>query len=270
MWTTTNILHQISHGIALSQDGSTLYASTYNNVYRWLYNAQEGRVTGNSSTIIENMGEDQGHTTRTLLMSAKVPSLLLVSRGSAGNLDYETLDINSGASTIKAYNVSNVTNIAYQQPSDGLLLGWGLRNSVGVAEDPVTGAIYSVENSVDNLERSGKTINQNNPGEEMNYHGYLNGTQSNVTGKNFGYPTCFAAWNTSEIPDNTGLRTGSNFAIGTQNATLNDTYCQQDRVAPRITFQAHMAPLDIKFNTDGTGAWVSMHGSWYVSIVPDV
>lgn len=215
------------------------------------------------------MGEDEGHTTRTLLLSAKVPSLLLVSRGSQGNLDLNTLDITSGVSTIKAYNVSNVTDTAYKQPSDGLLLGWGLRNSVGIAEDPVTGAVYSVENSVDNLERSGQTINQNNPGEELNYHGFLNGT-GDVTGKNFGYPTCFAAWNVTEIPDNNGLQTGSNFAIGTQNATLNDTYCQQDRVAPKITFQAHMAPLDMKFNTNGTGAWVTMHGSWYFLIEPAI
>jgi glucose/arabinose dehydrogenase len=208
------------------------------------------------------MGEDQGHTTRTLLISAKVPSLLLVSRGSAGNIDLDTLDINSGVSTIKAFNVSNVTSTPYQHARDGLLLGWGLRNSVGVAEDPVTGAIYSVENSVDNIERSGQTINQNNPGEELNFHGYLNGTQSSVTGKNFGYPTCFAAWNVTEIPDNRGLQTGLNFAMGTQNATLNDTFCNEDRIAPRITFNAHMAPLDIKFNTNGTAAWVTMHGSW--------
>jgi glucose/arabinose dehydrogenase len=231
-------------------------------VYSWQYNPQNGEVSGDPTNLIEDMGEDSGHTTRTLLMSAKVPGMLLVSRGSVGNLDMQTLDISSGVSTIKAFNVSNVTDTAYQHPSQGLLLGWGLRNSVGVAEDPVSGAIYSVENSVDNIERSGETFNNQNPGEEMNFHGYLNGTQTAATGGNFGYPTCFAAWNVSEIPDNTGLQTGSNFAIGTQNATVNDTYCQNDRIAPRITFNAHMAPLDIKFNTNGTAAWVSMHGSW--------
>lgn len=252
----------LNHGIALSQDGRTLYGSTPSNVYSWQYNPQNGEVSGNPTNLIEDMGENSGHTTRTLLMSAKVPGMLLVSRGSVGNLDLQTLDINSGVSTIKAFNVSNVTDTAYQHPSQGLLLGWGLRNSVGVAEDPASGPIYSVENSVDNIERSGKTINQNNPGEEMNFHGYLNGTRSDVTGGNFGYPTCYAAWKVSEIPDNNGLQTGSNFAIGTQNATVNDTYCQNDRIAPRITFQAHMAPLDIKFNTNGTAAWVAMHGSW--------
>lgn len=39
---------------------------------------------------------------------------------------------------------------------------------------------------------------------------------------------------------------------------------QADIVLPRlgISFDAHMAPLDIKFNTNGTVAWVTMHGSW--------
>lgn len=209
------------------------------------------------------MGNNEdGHISRTIMMSTKAPGLLLVSRGSMANVDPLTLDPNTGISTIKAFNVSNVTSEAYSHPRDGLLLGWGLRNSVGVAEDPVTGAVYSVENSVDDIERSGQTINENNPGEELNFHGYLNGTASEVTGKNFGYPTCFAAWNVSEIPDNNGLQTGSQFAIGTQNATVNDTSCRENYIAPRITFAAHMAPLDIKFNTNGTGAWVSMHGSW--------
>jgi glucose/arabinose dehydrogenase len=216
----------------------------------------------NATNVIQGMGADEGHTTRTLLLSQKVPGLLLVSRGSVGNLDLETLDVDTGVSTIKAFNVSNTTTSTYNHAQDGLLLGWGLRNSVGVAEEPVTGGIYSVENSVDNIVRSGQTINQNNPGEELNFHGYLNGTRNEVQGGNYGYPICFAAWNVTEIPDNQGLQPGSNFAIGNQNATVNDTLCRDDRIAPRITFDAHMAPLDIKFNPNGTAAWVTFHGSW--------
>jgi glucose/arabinose dehydrogenase len=107
------------------------------------------------------MGDDEGHTTRTLLLSQRVPDMLLVSRGSQGNIDFQTLDVTTGVSTIKAFNVSNVTDSAYDHASNGLLLGWGLRNSVGVAEEPVSGGIYSVENSVDNINRGGETINQN-------------------------------------------------------------------------------------------------------------
>jgi glucose/arabinose dehydrogenase len=207
------------------------------------------------------MGDDEGHTTRTLLLSQSVPDLLLVSRGSMGNIDLQTLDVTTGVSTIKAFNVSNITDSAYDHASSGLLLGWGLRNSVGVAEDPASGGIWSVENSVDNIPRGGETINENNPGEELNFHGYLNGTESEVQGGNYGYPSCFAAWNITDIPEFDGP-VGTQFAIGEQNSTVNDTFCQNDRIAPRITFAAHMAPLDIKFNTNGTAAWVTMHGSW--------
>ena len=207
------------------------------------------------------MGDAEGHTTRTLLLSKKAPGMLLISRGSVGNIDLQALDVSTGVSTIKAFNISNNTSSAYKHPSDGLLLGWGLRNSVGIAEEPVTGGVYSVENSVDNIQRSGQMIKNNNPGEEMNFHGYLNGTKSNEQGGNFGYPSCFAAWNTSEIPDFDGS-TGTQFAIGNQNATVNDTFCRRDRVAPRTTFAAHMAPLDIQFNPNGSAAWVTFHGSW--------
>ncbi|KAJ4296663.1 hypothetical protein N0V90_006711 [Kalmusia sp. IMI 367209] len=251
----------LNHGIALSEDSKTLYASSSTAVYAWDYDASQGRNTSGPREVIVEM-DGNGHTSRTLLLSRKAPGLLLVSRGSQGNLDYETLDVQTGVSTIKAFNVTNVTDSAYNFPEDGLLLGWGLRNSVGVAEEPVTGGIYSVENSVDNFNRSNESIHQNNPGEEMNFHGFLNGTESDEQGGNYGYPTCFAAWNVDEIPDNEGIQVGMQIAIGEQNSTLNDTFCREDRIAPRLTFQAHQAPLDIKFNQNGTAAWVTFHGSW--------
>ncbi|KAL6708481.1 hypothetical protein ACN47E_002744 [Coniothyrium glycines] len=251
----------LNHGIAISQDGRTLYGSSHSNVYAWDYDGSQGRTTSDSRDIIEGMGEAQGHVTRTLLLSQRTPGLLLVSRGSVGNIDAQTLDVNSGVSTIKAFNVTNITDSAYDHASSGLLLGWGLRNSVGVAEDPVSGGIWSVENSVDDMPRSGQVINEGNPGEEMNFHGYLNGTTAGVQGRNYGYPSCFAVWNASLIPDFDG-ETGTQFAIGEQNATVNDTFCANDRVGPRLTFAAHSAPLDLKFNTNGTAAWVTMHGSW--------
>lgn len=254
---------QLNHGIQLSGDGRTLYASSPTGVFAWDYDASTGRNTSAPREIIGQMGSNDGHVTRTLLLSRKVPDLMLVSRGSLSNLDPSALDVATGVSTIKAFNVSNVTSSGYSYPQDGMLLGWGLRNSVGVAEEPITGGIYSVENSVDNFERDGTNIHQNNPGEEMNFHGYLNGTKSDQQGGNYGYPSCYAAWNVGEIPSNNGLQVGTQFAIGNQNATVNDTFCREDRVAPRLTFAAHMAPLDIKFNDNGTAAWVTFHGSWY-------
>jgi len=184
-----------------------------------------------------------------------------VSRGSNSNIDLEAEALSSGHSQIKAFNLSNMTTgtPAYDFNTEGRLIGWGLRNSVGIAEEPLTGGLYSVENSVDQITRDGVDVHENNPGEEMNYHGYLNSSTED-RGGNYGYPYCFAVWNTS-IPDPGTLKVGSQFTMA-PNGTVNDTTCQDQMVAPRLTFQAHMAPLDIIFKQDGTEAYVSFHGSW--------
>ena len=204
------------------------------------------------------------HTTRTLLMSQKEPGILIVCRGSNSNIDPEASSLSSGHSQIKAFNTSNLTSTTqpYDFISGGRLLGWGLRNSVGVAEEPLTGGIYSVENSADQVERDGVDIHEDNPGEEMNFHGFLNASTENQGG-NYGYPSCYAVWNTS-IPDPGNLTVGSQFTMD-PNSTLNDTTCATQFVPPRLTFQAHMAPLDIKFLPDGTVAYVTFHGSWYAN-----
>ena len=145
-------------------------------------------------------------------------------------------------------HVSNADSISYS---------WGLRNSVGVAEHPETGGLYSVENSADDVARDGVDVHQNNPGEEMNFHGTLVGNTDLSQGSNHGYPECFAAWDPSALPDNSGLVIGSQFSL---NATSDDICA--GRTAPRLTFQAHMAPLDVKFNSSGDQAWVTFHGSW--------
>jgi glucose/arabinose dehydrogenase len=205
-----------------------------------------------------------GHTTRTLLLSRKWPGLLLVSRGSSENIDDDAASITSGHSQIRIFNISSPPTKPFNYASDGRLLGWGLRNSVGVAEHPGTGGIYSVENSADELKREGTDIHQNNPGEEMNFHGYLNSSSSSnqaEQGANYGYPHCFALWDAANLPDKGAMKVGSQFALD-PSATLNDTTCASEYVPPRLTFQAHMAPLDIKFTSDGALAYVSFHGSW--------
>lgn len=196
-------------------------------------------------------------------MSEKVPGTLVVSRGSNSNIDLEADDISSGHSQIRAFDLGNKTSNSppYDFTTEGRLLGWGLRNSVGVAEEPLTGGLYSVENSADQIARNGVDIHQNNPGEEMNYHGLLNSSSDESQGGNYGYPNCFALWNTS-IPSVGNLTIGSQFSLD-QNNTVNDTFCAK-HVAPRLTFQAHMAPLDIIFLPNGTEAYISFHGSWYV------
>jgi glucose/arabinose dehydrogenase len=126
-----------------------------------------------------------GHTTRTLLASSKYPEVLLVSRGSDGNLDYDAQDVNSGKCMIKAFNLA--AGREYDYNSDGVLLGWGLRNSVGIGED-AQGGIWAVENSADEIVRRGVDLHEDNPAEEMNFLGYLNETvyAQRYQGPNFG------------------------------------------------------------------------------------
>lgn len=175
-------------------------------------------------------------------------------------MDPVAQQLGSGHSQIRSFDIGNLpSDRPYDYPSEGKLLGWGLRNSVGVAEHPVTGGIFSVENSADQVSRNGTDIHQDNPGEEMNYHGSLNGSTESQGG-NYGYPDCFALWGT-DIPDLGNLTVGSQFTLE-PNSTLNDTTCAREFVAPRLAFQAHTAPLDLLFDSDGTVAYITFHGSW--------
>ncbi|KIW20731.1 hypothetical protein PV08_01309 [Exophiala spinifera] len=252
----------LNHGIEMSDDGGTLYASSAGAVYSWSYDAS-ARTVSNQAQIVANMTTSD-HTTRTLLLSRKAPGMLVVTRGSTSNIDIDAASLESGHSQVKAFNLTNRTGV-YDFDVDGLRLGWGLRNDVGVAEHPESGGIYTVENSADELTRMGVDIHEDNPAEELNFLGYLDGKEYAPQGGNFGYPWCFSAWGVDELPDNGNLTVGSQYAVDASPASHNknqtDTYCAQQEPA-RLVFQAHMAPLDIKFNNSGTEAWITFHGSW--------
>ncbi|KAK0641245.1 soluble quino protein glucose/sorbosone dehydrogenase [Cercophora newfieldiana] len=249
-------LRSLNHGIEISPDGKTLYASSAEDVYSWDYNAEAGTLT-NQRTLVQNMS-NPGHVTRTVFLSKKHPELLLVSRGSSENIDELTTNINSGISQIRAFNLSARGSSPYDYASSGTVIGWGLRNSVGIAEHPVTGNLYSVENSADQIQRLNTDIHEDNPGEELNSHGVLPLPTSTSTPPNFGYPNCLAVWSTS-IPSPGSLTVGSQFSY---RPPTTDAMCASDFVPPRLTFQAHTAPLDIKFDSSGGLAYISFHGSW--------
>ncbi|KAI9844217.1 MAG: hypothetical protein M1837_005723 [Sclerophora amabilis] len=253
----------LDHGLALSSDGRTLYASSSEAVFSWTYDPDNIELRGgsdNNRTVVSNMG-GSGHVTRTLLLSQKRNGTLLVSRGSTSNVDLLAEEIESGHCQIKAFDLDaapRTGRTGYDFNTDGKLLGWGLRNSVGVAEHPVTGGIYSVENSVDEIMRDEEDIHEDNPGEELNFHGTLDDDGERG---NYGYPNCFAAWAVDDIPNKGNLTVGSQFVMETDDR-MNDEFCARERIPPTLTFQAHTAPLDIKFTPDGNEAWITFHGSW--------
>lgn len=209
-----------------------------------------------------------GHVTRTLYIHSDT---ILVSAGSEGNLDPLATNPNSGHSVVKIFSLkeAHARKTAFDFKTEGGLLGWGLRNSVGLTVDPTTGGVWAVENSVDSLTRGGKEVYQDNPGEELNFLGWWNQTVNNpgYMGPNYGYPSCVAVWDVPSLPDNEGITVGDQIIVdqlSAKNATT-DADCKRF-TSPRLTFQAHMAPLDVHFDYfpsggDG-GLWVSFHGSW--------
>ncbi|KAK9435169.1 NHL repeat-containing protein [Metarhizium brunneum] len=252
----------LNHGIELSSDGKTLFVSSSTDVYAYDYDAEKGTV-GKAKNIITGMDQG-GHATRTLLIPKHNSNLLLVSRGSDGNIDKDTVEIGSAKSQIRIFKIDHLLKIdSPVRYSDGEVLGWGLRNSVGVAEDPVTGYVWSVENSIDDMQRNGVDVHNSNPGEELNFHGLPNDTTSDVYGKNFGYPSCVAIFDTSNVNGYPGgAKIGLQMVGDQMPNNYTDRWCQEDTLSPYITFGSHLAPLDIKFNFQGSAALISFHGSW--------
>ncbi|KAF5704458.1 L-sorbosone dehydrogenase [Fusarium mundagurra] len=261
----------LTHGLALSKDGRTIYASSPQSVFSYSYEPVNGTLDKNSEkVVIDNMAND-GHTWRSLLISQKNPDMLIVSRGSGLRSDPQAEVLSSGHAQIRAFNISALDlslpdTKPYDFANDGVLLGWGLRNALGLAEHPVTGGIFSTESSYEVLDRDGKDISVDNPGDEMNFHGYLNGSTES-SGGNYGYPFCYSLWSVSKFPGLGGLKIGQQFGDDRQSehSRRTDEECQRDYVAPVRVFQAQSAPLDLEFNQDGTRAAIAFHGSCKLS-----
>lgn len=259
----------LTHGITLSSDGKTLYASSAEAVFSWPYDPAKGTVDGTGNMEVDITHTSDGdHITRTLLFAKKQKNTLIVSRGSESNVDFNSLDLSTGHCQIKSFNVLGGNKTAQNFNTTGKLLGWGLRNSVGIAEHPQTGGLYSVEMGMDYATRDGRDISQNNPGDEMNYHGILGRANDLDQGLNHGYPYCQAAWDVEAIPNHGQLGSGNQFLTGdvnhtfTGNDTMNDAVCARERAPPVLVFQPHTAPIDLEFTAEGNEAYVSLHGSW--------
>ncbi len=201
------------------------------------------------------------HTTRTLLMSKQQPGTLLVSRGSQSNEDDEARELSSGHSQIRSFDLTQLDDDSNPYDFlDGHVVGWGLRNSVGVVEHS-DGGLWSVENSVDELHRNGQDIHQDNPAEELNYHGTIDKPDGEDQGGNYGYPLCYSIWGTENFPDQGDLTTADQFPDDDAPGNVTDDDCNSEYISPRLAFQAHTAPLDIKFDESGENAYISFHGS---------
>ena len=137
----------LNHGIALSADGKTLYASALGFVYSWSYNPSTVTVSGSSTTIIKGMNPG-GHPSRTLLIPASNPNIMAVQVGSNENIDSASINVATQRAVIKVFDLTKVPSGGYNFVSDGWQMGYGLRNEVGMTTDG-NGMLWGVENSSD-------------------------------------------------------------------------------------------------------------------------
>ncbi|KFA60619.1 hypothetical protein S40285_07941 [Stachybotrys chlorohalonatus IBT 40285] len=249
---------QLTHGVALTPDGRTLYVSSATTVWRYNYNPATQAVSG-ESVVVRNM-YPSSHTTRTLVVPPATPNILVVSLGSNGNLDGPAVRKEAGRAIVKSFDMgTSVPGGGWDYNTQGRYLGYGLRNEVALAVDP-NNMVWGVENSADDFTRTvngvSTNIKEENPAEELNYLG-----DPSVSNENwYGYPTCFTVWGGEVFPDGRPA-TGSQF-IPAPNSTFNDATCGQRSTPPRLALQAHAAPIDAKFDRNGDNLFVTLHGSW--------
>lgn len=124
---------RLTHGVALTPDGATLYVSSIDTAWRYTYDATTQSVT-DQTVVVANM-YPSSHSTRTLVVPPATPDLLVVSLGSNGNLDGGSIDKNVGRAIVKVFDIAAVPAGGYDYSSQGWFLGYGLRNEVAIAVD---------------------------------------------------------------------------------------------------------------------------------------
>lgn len=243
----------LNHGLSLTPDGTTLYASSQTAAYSWTYDPAT-QALSNQKTIIS--GISQGvHFTRTILVSPKNPDLVIVSVGSNNNWDYATSSPGAGRSIVKVFDATAAPASGYNFNTEGTVLAYGLRNSVALGFDP-NGHVWASENSGDSFTLNNQDIHIDNPAEELNYLG----DPENPPADNwFGYPTCFTVWSPTPFP---GLETGSQFVPQPNTTFPDDASCEAASKPPRLSFLAHMAPITNAFHPSGDALYITFHGSW--------
>ncbi|KAL2255161.1 hypothetical protein VTK26DRAFT_3978 [Humicola hyalothermophila] len=137
---------QLNHGLALSPDSSTLYATGETAAYSWTYDPAT-RTISNQKTVVQGMSTGI-HFTRTIAVVPQQPNLILLQVGSNANLDMAAAQPSTGRAIIKIFDTSKAPANGFNYNTDGEVYGYGLRNTIGFVPDP-NGVFWGVENSGD-------------------------------------------------------------------------------------------------------------------------
>lgn len=125
--------NQLNHGLALSPDGKTVYVSAAPTAWSYSYDAKTMTATG--QTVVVRGMNPGGHSTRTLAIPPNNPNLLIVSLGSASNIDAPAAMKETGRAIVKVFDMSKTPSGGYTYNTQGWYLGYGLRNEIGIVFD---------------------------------------------------------------------------------------------------------------------------------------
>ena len=207
------------HGLAFHK--GVLYVAATDGVARVTLGA-DGKASG-APVYVNRYSGGGGHWTRTIVFGAD--SAMYVSVGSSCNLCIEQ---SADRAAVLRFN---------EDGSGKRVFASGLRNAVGLAVEPQTGALWAAQNERDNLPPN----HENLPPEELNIL---------TDGGDYGWPYCYG----DRVP----------------NPEYNDAARCATTIAPAAKLQAHSAPLGLTFLSRATGLpeqyrsdlLVAYHGSW--------
>ncbi len=207
------------HGLAFHK--GALYIAAPDGVARVTLGA-DGKSTG-SPVYVNRYSGGGGHWTRTIVFGAD--SAMYVSVGSSCNLCVEQ---SPDRAAVLRFN---------EDGSGKRVFASGLRNAVGLAVEPQTGALWAAQNERDNLPPN----HENLPPEEINIL---------TDGGDYGWPYCYG----DRVP----------------NPDYDDAARCAKTIPPAAKLQAHSAPLGMTFLARATALpaeyrtdlLVAYHGSW--------
>lgn len=217
--------HDAPHGLALH--GGYLYVADLDGVWRypWQSGSMKAHAKGERITPRGAFGDSGGHWTRNIAI-APDGKRFYVAIGSASNINEDP----PPRATVKAFRIDG---------SGGRIFASGLRNPVGIAFHPDTGALYTVVNERDGL----------GDGLVPDYMAALK------DGGFYGWPYAYIGPNPQ--PDFADRRPD----------------LVRRTIVPDVLFEAHSAPMALLFAKGGNfpkewqdDAFVAFRGSWNAAV----
>ena len=219
--TQETFLTGLNQPFGMALKGETFYVGNTDGIVTYNYDPATGNVSGEGKKITDF--KPNGHWTRSLLFNGD-KSKLYAGVGSLSNIGDKGMDLEEGRAAI--YEVNPETG-------DARIFAGGLRNAVGTAWEPTTGALWTVVNERDGL------------GDETPPD-YLTSVQD---GGFYGWPYCY--WGQT-----------------VDDRVEQDPALVATAIKPDYALGGHTASLGLCWMPEGTlpgfpdGMVIGQHGSW--------